>query len=59
MEMGRGVGAEVGGSSVVLEAGGTGSGVLWRQRERSADTLQIGCNAQGIWHFCHRALAAL
>lgn len=37
----------------------TGSCVLWRQREGSADTLQIGCNVQGIWHFCHRAPAAL
>lgn len=37
----------------------TGLGVLWRQSEGRPDTLQIGCNVQGIWHFCHRALAAL
>lgn len=34
-------------------------GVLRRRREEPADILWIGCNVQGIWHFCHRALAAL
>lgn len=33
-------------------------GVLRRYREEPDDILWIGCNVQGIWHFCHRALAA-
>jgi hypothetical protein len=36
---------------------GDHAGVLWRHREGLADTLQMGCSGQGIWHFCHRALA--
>lgn len=44
-----------GGAGVSL---GEHPGVLRRLREESADILWIGCDVQGVWHFCHRALAA-
>lgn len=33
--------------------------VLRRRRAEPDDILWIRCNVQGIWHFCHSALAAL